>query len=84
MIKINDKYSKLPGRVQNRFKIKERGREKEGERDYVKTASNAFAKHFSLTLFDADLIVDHLISRSQCQSFVTSVAPYQTFRKQNP
>lgn len=82
MIKINDNYSKLPGKVQNRFKIEQR--EKEGERDYVKTASNAFAKHFSLTLFDVDLIVDHLISRSQCQSFVTSVAPYQTFRKQNP
>lgn len=31
MIEINDKDSKLPGRVQNRFKIKERERKKERE-----------------------------------------------------
>lgn len=29
-------------------------------------------------------MASHLISRAQCQSFVTSVAPYQTFRKQDP
>jgi len=29
VIKIDDKDSKLPGRVQNRFKIKERARKRE-------------------------------------------------------
>lgn len=76
MTGINDKAGKLPGRVQNRFEIKERA---------IKSRQNLMLlPNTPAPGVDADLMTSHFIPRARCQSFVTSVAPYQTFRKQDP
>ena len=79
MTGINDKVGKLPGRVQNRFEIKEREIK---SRQHLMLLPNTPVLHPPGE--DADLMASHFIPRARCQSFVTSVAPYQTSRKQDP
>ena len=76
MIKINDKAGKLPGRVQDRFKIKE-GEIKSRQHLMLLPNTPASAE-------DAGVTGGPSIPRAPGLSFVTSVAPYQTFRKRDP
>lgn len=66
----------MPGRVQDRFEIKE------GE---IKSREHLMlCQTLQPPAAAADLMAGHLIPRAPCQSFVTSAAPYQTFRKRDP